>query len=410
MTESGATPTILFVSHSKEIGGAELYLEGLLRYTIREQGLRAWLVCRRDPVLDPWVTRIAAAGGIVYRLDLTSPGEFLELRRLIREAAVVHLVLAYPVGKYQLAGALLTVGTRTPLVITHQLVIEIPAIRMSAPRRMFWTRAFRSYARLARKNIGSSLAGLELLLRAGFPMARTELIYNGADVTRFVPAEGVQRDRVRRATMAALGVDWAGDVVMIMTVARLTPQKGLTDLVDAAAIVVREHPEARIIIVGDGELRASIEDRIARAGLDRQVRLAGSRPLDEVASWLSGCDLFVLSSRQEGLPLALMEAMAAGCAVVATSVGGVAEVVSDASVGVVVPPAEPVRLAQAIGELVGDSQRRKTMAAAARERVVTSFSAQACYEKTVAVYRAVRGKTLATSQPDPQGGRQTRKS
>jgi glycosyltransferase involved in cell wall biosynthesis len=117
------------------------------------------------------------------------------------------------------------------------------------------------------------------------------------------------------------------------------------------------------------------------------VRLAGSRPLDEVASWLGATDLFVLSSRYEGLPLALMEAMAAGNPVVATDVGGVAEVVADESVGVVVPAAQPARLAQAIGRLLASQPMRQAMSRAARQRVVTSFSVEACYQKTTALYR-----------------------
>jgi glycosyltransferase involved in cell wall biosynthesis len=380
-------PTVLFVSHSKEIGGAEVYLEGLLRYAIRS-GIQAQLVCRSLPVLNAWSDRIAAAGAGVHRLDLTSPRDFLQVRRLASRADLVHLMLAYPVGKYQLAAALLSAGT--PLIVTHHLVVENPAVRFSAPRRVFWNLAFRSYARLARRNIVPSRAGLELLLRRGFPPERTELIYNGADASRFKPLDGSARSSVRRAMMAALdGKPWPDDAIIICTVARLNPQKGLFDLVDAAAIVMRSHPQARFVIVGDGEQRPSIQERIARLGLGGQVFLAGSRPPNEVAAWLGGCDLFVLSSVQEGLPLALMEAMAAGCPVVATSVGGIPDVVSDSSIGLLVPPAEPRELAQAIGQLVHDGARRQAMAAAARARIVSSFSVEACYERTLAVYRAV---------------------
>jgi glycosyltransferase involved in cell wall biosynthesis len=384
----------LFISHSKEIGGAELYLEGLLRYTIGAN-FRAELVCRKDPVLDAWAARIAQAGAAVHRLDLKAPSEYLSLRRLIRRAAIVHLVLAYPVGKYQLAAALLAAGARTPLVITHQLVIDLPAIKMSRLRRRFWATAFRQYGRLARWNIASSRAGLQLLRRYGFPVARTELIYNGANATGFSPLTGAERERVRVA-MAVNGEPWPADAVLACTVARLTPQKGLLDLLDAVPAVLSRFPQTRFVIVGDGELREPIAKRIAEAGLQSQVRLAGSRPLDEVATWLGAADLFVLSSRYEGLPLALMEAMAAGCPVVATDVGGVSEVVVDGSVGWLVPPADPRRLAGAINRIVGDPQARQAMASAARARVLASFSVEACYEKTTVIYRG-----LTTSEPAP---------
>jgi glycosyltransferase involved in cell wall biosynthesis len=378
--------TVLFVSHSKEIGGAELYLEGLLRSAMHD--FQAELVCRHDAALDAWAQRIAAAGAVVHRLDLKGPADYLALRGLIRRAGVVHLVLAYPVGKYQLAAALLTAGSRTPLVITHQLVIDIPSIKMRAPRRLFWRLAFARYGRLARWNIASSRSGRELLLRYGFPAERTELIYNGADVARFRPLAGAERERVRAAIAGAVGAPpWPQDTVLAGTVARLTPQKGLFDLVDAAATVARQFPQVRFVIVGDGELRRAITERIAAAAIEGQVWLAGSRPLDEVAAWLGAADLFVLSSRYEGLPLALMEAMAAGCPVVATDVGGVAEVIADESVGLVVPPAQPARLAQAISRLVGSPAVREAMSRAVRQRVLASFSVEACYEKTTAIYR-----------------------
>ena len=384
---SGKDETVLFISHSKEIGGAEVYLEGLLRYAIRS-GFQAQLICRKLAVLDAWSERIAAAGAAVHRVDFSSPRDFWQVRRLARGAALVHLMLAYPVGKYQLVAALLTAASGTPLIVTHHLVVENPAI--SAPRRLFWSLAFRSYARLASRNIVPSRAGVELLLRRGFPGARTELIYNGADINRFKPLGGSVRSAVRSRMMAALdGMPWPNDAIISCTVARLNPQKGLFDLVEAAGNVIASYPEARFIIVGDGELRQPVQERILRAGLGGHVYLAGNRPLDEVAAWLGGCDLFVLSSVEEGLPLALLEAMAAGCPVVATSVGGIPDVVNDSSIGLLVPPGQPERLAGAIGELLQDGGRRQAMAAAARQRVVASFSVETCYETTVGVYRAV---------------------
>ncbi len=391
-----ATSTVLFISHSKEIGGAELYLEGLLRYAMGAN-FRAELVCRKDAVLDAWAAGIADAGALVHRLDLKAPSEYLALRRLIRRATIAHLVLAYPVGKYQLAAALLAVGSRTPLVITHQLVIDLPAIKMSGPRRLFWVLAFRQYGRLARWNIASSRAGRDLLMKYRFPAARTELIYNGADLTRFTPVTGAERDRVRAAIQAAVGGEpWPDDAVLACTVARLTSQKGLFDLLDAVPAVLSRFPQTRFVIVGDGDLREPIMQRIAAAQLRSYVRLAGSRPLDEVAAWLGAADLFILSSRFEGLPLALMEAMAAGCPVVATDVGGVGEVIADGSVGWLVPPADPPRLAAAINRIVGDPHSRHAMASAARARVLASFSVDACYEKTTVIYRG-----LTTSEPAP---------
>src|SRR5438445_485897 len=159
---------IVYVCHSKEVGGAELYLEGLMRFTAgnASDGQRQWLpelICRRDPVLDQWVQGIAGLGVPVHRLDLTRPGDYLSMLRRMRGADLVHLVLAYPVGKYQLTAALLARLGRRPLVATHQLVIDVREIAMSPLRRAFWRTAFRWYRRLARVNIASSRAGWQAL-------------------------------------------------------------------------------------------------------------------------------------------------------------------------------------------------------------------------------------------------------
>ena len=129
---------IVYVCHSKEIGGAELYLEGLIRFTASlsgdspspargggQGGGSAELICRRDPVLDQWVQGIIDLGVPVHRLDLKRPADYLAMLRVLRRADLVHLVIAYPTGKYQLSVALLTRLGRRPLVATHQLVVEI---------------------------------------------------------------------------------------------------------------------------------------------------------------------------------------------------------------------------------------------------------------------------------------------
>jgi glycosyltransferase involved in cell wall biosynthesis len=382
---------IVYVCHSKEIGGAELYLEGLIRFTASAADGRPELICRRDPVLDQWVQGIAELGVPVHRLDLMRPSGYLSMLRVLRRADLVHLVLAYPTGKYQLTAALLTRLGRRPLVATHQLVVEIGEIAMNPLRRAFWRIAFRLYRTLARLNIVSSRAGWQSLVRRyGFPEASTELIHNGANLSRFTPLDGQDRRAVREAMATELaGRPWSDDVLLACTVARLSVQKGLFDLVEAAAEVARRVPGARFVIAGGGELRDPLRARVGELHLQDQVLFAGARPLSELARWLGAADLFVLSSHYEGMPLSLIEAMAAGCPVVATSVGGVGDVVSDDRVGRLVPPREPAALANAIIEVMSNADQRRAMAVAARTRAVTEFDVQTCYQKTTAAYERI---------------------
>src|SRR5438105_9634025 len=198
--------------------------------------------------------------------------------RLMRAADLIHLVLAYPVGKYQLVAATLARAARRPLIVTHELVVDLDEIAMPQARRTFWRVAFRRYRRLARVNIACSRANRELLVgRYGFSAASTPLIYNGADLRRFTPLQGAERDAVRQAIAAKLaGEPWPADALLVCTVARLSVQKGVFDLLAAAAEVALRCPRARFAIVGDGELRPQLEERIDALRLRSFVRLAGA--------------------------------------------------------------------------------------------------------------------------------------
>jgi glycosyltransferase involved in cell wall biosynthesis len=385
------TSRVVYVSHSKEVGGAEVYLEGLIGHAVTRLGLDVELVCRTDSVLDPLVSRVAALGVTVHRLDLRRPADYLRVGRVLRSASVVHLMVAYPAGKYQLAIALLAAGTRRCLVASHLLSIDIRTTGMSWWRRRLWQVLFRSYALTARWNIPVSRAGWNVLVKGyGFPERSTRLIHNGTDLGRFKQLTKGERSRARAALVAAVGLEHLSRRAAIaVTVARLSTQKGLYDLIDAAAAVVSRLPEANFVLVGDGELRDGLIRRVGELRLGERFRFAGARPAAEVARWLAATDVFVLSSHQEGLPLALLEAMASGCPVVATDVGGVGEVVSDGVVGRLVPAADPGRLAEAIEEVLADPEGRARMGAAARARVIEAFDASACYERTAALYHEV---------------------
>src|SRR2546428_1335921 len=187
---------IVYVCHSKEIGGAELYLEGLIRFTVAPlspspsgggQGGGAGvaeLICRRDPVLDHWVQGIIDLGVPVHRLDLKRPSDYLAMLRVLRRADLVHLVLAYPTGKYQLTAALLTRLGGRPLVATHQLVVEIGEISMNSLRRAFWRFAFPLYPGPARGKIAPPpTRGQSLGRRDGFPEAPPEPIPHAENLT-----------------------------------------------------------------------------------------------------------------------------------------------------------------------------------------------------------------------------------
>ncbi len=160
----------------------------------------------------------------------------------------------------------------------------------------------------------------------------------------------------------------AGPCRLVM-VGRLQAPKDALTLVRALAELPRGAYEA--VIVGDGPDRPALEGEVRRLGLASVVRLAGER--NDVAQLLAASDVFVLSSRSEGLPLSILEAMAAGLPVVATNVGGVPELVLEGETGLLVPPGDPHSLAGALERLLDDSELRGRMGAAGRIRVEERF-------------------------------------
>ena len=185
---------------------------------------------------------------------------------------------------------------------------------------------------------------------------------HGVDLALFAPGD-------RAAARAALELPDGAPILLVP--ARLAPVKGHLDLLAALTTVRREFPALEVICLGEGRLRTTLERRVREAGLEGALHLVGRR--DDVVPWLAACDAVCLPSHVEGLPLALIEAAAAGRAAVATAVGGVPEVVVDGRSGLLVPPRDPAALARALSALLRDAPGREAMAAAARRRAERYF-------------------------------------
>jgi glycosyltransferase involved in cell wall biosynthesis len=163
-------------------------------------------------------------------------------------------------------------------------------------------------------------------------------------------------------------------------VARLDEQKGHRYLLEAAV----EIPEAVFVLVGDGPERAALEKQVHQLKLEDRVLFFGFR--NDIQNWLSACDLFVLPSLYEGLPIAVLEAMAAGKPVIATDIPGNREAVVDGLTGCLVAPQDPRSLAVAIRSLLADSALRKRMGQAGREIVSQKFSMKEMVRQVTEVY------------------------
>jgi glycosyltransferase involved in cell wall biosynthesis len=221
---------------------------------------------------------------------------------------------------------------------------------------------------------------------------RHVLVHDGIDPSRVTMVyEGIEVDRVQAEPVANIHSElWLPTHAPIVgATAALTHEKGHRHLIDAAAIVVREVPDARFVILGEGDLRPSLERQTRELRLEKHVLLPGFRA--DVLAFIRGFDIFVMPSLAEGLGTSLLDAMAAGKPIVATSTGGIPEVVADGETGLLVPVRDDKALAQAIVRLLKDQALRERMGQQALVRVRKLFSADRMVEETLAVYRAHAG-------------------
>lgn len=207
--------------------------------------------------------------------------------------------------------------------------------------------------------------------------ARVEVLTHGIDLED-VGAHRVNRERVRDE----LGV--AATTAVIITVANLRIEKGHDVLFAAARRVLDRHDDVVFLCVGQGPLESELRAAHERLGLGDRVRLLGFR--SNVADLMAASDIFCLASRQEGLPVAYMEATALGLPAVVTAVGGLPDVVSDGIDGRLVPPGQPEQLAQALDELIGDPEARRHMGTQALASA-TRFDAAVAIRRQEQVYR-----------------------
>jgi glycosyltransferase involved in cell wall biosynthesis len=242
-----------------------------------------------------------------------------------------------------------------------------------AARSPVYRAGLRVLGLLADRTIAVSADGLRTLEHAG---ARAELLANGVDTSAFPEPE---RDPA---------------VVSIAFVGTVCARKGLDDL-RIAMLLLRDAARltrVRVTIVGDGRQEGPnvfqrVREDYANSDLTDIVRFTGPLPPPEVRSILTKADIFCLPSHWEGLPLSLLEAMAAGAAVVATTVGEIPEVLAQGEAGVLIEPRQPAQLADALGRLVDDPHERARLGTVARERVRRDFDRATMTQRILEIYR-----------------------
>jgi len=393
---------VLHVVSVPGIGGAQAYVESVIQ-RLGQLHYRPAVACNAEPTLvaryAPWaeVFPIPIPYGVSPWHDLCF---FVRLLRLLRRERFD--IVQTSAAKASLYGRLATRLVGVPVVIftahgfpfhdfMHRLLrwglitLEKVLSRWCTDMVVSVSEADRRYA----------------ISKGIVPADRIVTIQNGIDLDRPIP----KHDDARRA----LALDPQAPVVGM--VGRLSRQKAPEDFLRVAALVAREFPDAIFLVAGDGPLRDSLERLAANLGIANQVRFLGFR--EDIPLMMAALDVFALSSLWEGLPLTILEAMAASKPVVATAVNGVAEVVQHGSTGLLARPQEVHQLAAHIATLLRDPARARAMGEAGRRHVCEHFSIERMVAQLSdlyqALYRAKRPKDGAAMGQGAHTSDQTRR-
>jgi mannosyltransferase len=220
---------------------------------------------------------------------------------------------------------------------------------------------------------------------ASFLQRPATVVHHGVDTEVYCPSPD------RAAAFASTGLPGR---YAIGCFGRVRAQKGTDVFVEAMCALLPKYPDFSAVIVGPVDERsfaAALEERVRAAGLGSRVRFLGELPIEEVPHWYRRIAIYAFTSRNEGFGLTLIEAMAAGVALVASRAGAAETVVTDGETGILVPPGDAGALIAALEPLMHDPARAEAMGRRARERVCAQFSVEAEAERIAAVYRSVLG-------------------
>jgi L-malate glycosyltransferase len=369
-------PTVCHVLHSLKVGGAEVLAARLARQLSGD--FRVLFACLDE--LGTLGQQLRDEGFKVEVLE-RRPGIdwrcVLRLGQLLRRERV-DLIQAHQYTPFFYAAAARLLSPRAAILLTEhgRHHPDFPRLKRKLANRLLLRRRDRVVA------VGQAVRGA-LVANDGFPARRVQVIYNGIDLSPFaVPHDD------RRSIRREMGV--GDEDFVILQVARLDYLKDHATAIRTLAQIIPQRTDARLVLVGEGPELNAIQELIRLHQVETQVRLLGLRK--DVARLLSAADLFLLTSISEGIPLTVIEAMAAGLPVVATQVGGMAEVVENGVTGLLAPSGNQERLAAQVLSLAEAPAIRQQMGQQGRNRAIALFSEDCMHASYRNLYQEILGK------------------
>jgi glycosyltransferase involved in cell wall biosynthesis len=391
---------VLYVNHTAEVSGGERSLLSLLaalgQSVERTVASPPGELAEAVRALGVPVALITGTAGSLRLHGLHTPralGEMsvaaVQVRRAVRRAHA-DIVHANSIR----AGLVLALARAPAARIVHARDVLPPGRVSAATLRLLGASA---------DTVIANSAYTAEAVRAAAPQARIEVVHNAVDLARWDP-ERIDREVAR----ARLGIAGTRDV-LLGVVAQLSPWKGQGTAIEALRLLVGEGLDAHLLLIGSAKFVArstrfdneayvtSLRAAVARAGLEDRVDWLGER--DDIPELVRALDILLLPSREEPFGRALIEAMALRVPVIATTVGGPPEIVTDGEQGYLLPPEQPAAWAQAIKRITASPQLAQAMGRAGRERVEDAFSAERHAASVLEVYeRALARRGAAASE------------
>lgn len=370
---------ILFYTDTPIHGGAERHMI-LLAKNLPKEKYSVQLACSNYKQLNAWCKEWMNSGFKVHRLNVAhkhDPRHHFQLKKLFNELEphLVHLHLWNPGACRYAFSAIDT--EKTKIVTTEHDPFPISGLKKSIKKKAI---------KKTTHTITVSDANKQLMLKL-YPELKGKIstVHNGIDLEKFeqsiITLSTQAKDKIRSQIFKA-----EHDNFIILTIAELHPRKGLTYLIEAFKQIESKEPKTKLVIIGEGPQRPTLEKLIKKLELSGKVILAGQQ--EEIPQILKSANLFVLPSVKEAFGLVLLEAMAAQLPIIASEVGGIPEIVQNHKSGELVPPQDYNALAQKVIDVMTNNALMQKLAYMGHHRV-KEFDVSQMIRKTENVYDTV---------------------
>jgi L-malate glycosyltransferase len=380
VNETGKPIAILFVVDGLEFGGGERTFLQLIEGLPKEK-FRINVATSRHGIFS---TILSDAGIAANHFDLSKRVDFKNIRELRRLIKVNEIdILHSQGGRADFYARMSGRPLRPEIKIVSTIATPVERYDVNPLRKAIYC----FFDRLSERFVDRFLVVSEALRKTiidGHKITPDKVIrvYNGIELNEYYPNNSDQSSRQIRNEYGIGATD-----VAIGAIGRLVWQKGFEYLIKSLPEIAKTHPAIKVIFVGDGPFRGSLENLCCQLGVEDKTIFTGYR--SDIKEFLSAIDIKVIPSLAEGFPMVTLEAMAMEKPIVATRIDGITEQITDGVEGILIPPRDPDALAAAINRIIEDKNLAHSLGSAARRRVEREFTVEKMIDETENVYRSL---------------------